>query len=197
VQVDLATSEGSVVGNSLPSLTYNSGPPSWFTVSTSTYNSWVINGNNGGTDNTLEPPNNSNSPEDTNLNAKLDNFGPQNLGLGFYGTTGGASNDANTDINNTAAPNPYVRMTSCTTAGKNWVSGARRPETGGWCWGTCPPPGFTVGSENPVYVFGNYNTAPGGPTWGSPSSEASPDVHSAAGLVAYAISCSPITGPTT
>lgn len=139
-------------------------------------------------DNTLEPPNNASSPEDTNLNGKLDNFGPKNLGLGFFGTTGGVNNNANTDINKTAAPNPYVRMTSCTAAGKNWVSGARhvlKLVDGGW--GNLPTPGFTVASENPVYIFGNYNTAAGDPTWGSPSTEASPDVHSAAGMVADAV----------
>jgi hypothetical protein len=50
----MSTSEGSVKGNSLTSLVYNSGPPSWYNISTGNtyYNSWVLNGDNGGTNGT-------------------------------------------------------------------------------------------------------------------------------------------------
>jgi hypothetical protein len=132
------------------------------------------------------------SPEDANLNGRLDNFGAGNLGLGFgyipfpggsatppAGTAYAAGNAVNKLVNG-IPPNNYLaagtRM-SCSVAGatstsiaqKAWVSGARHvlklvdgslgnlPTIPG---GVFPGSsgGFTVGSENPVYILGNYNS---------------------------------------
>jgi Tfp pilus assembly protein PilX len=119
------------------------------------------------------------SPEDPNLNGVLDNFGAQNLGLGFYGTVGSAAQNLNAQIVSTnPAPDPFNtvangRIATCGTTGrKNWVSGARHVlklvdgslgnvplspvstvVNGVTYWG-----GFTVSSENPVYIEGDYNS---------------------------------------
>ncbi len=145
----------------------------------------VINSANaaGTPDDGLEPPA-ANSPEDVNQNGVLDDFGPANEGLGFYGTVATAGKNLNTQIISTnPKPDPFgtaagARIASCSVTGrKNWVSGARhvlrlvdgsignlplRPapivvtnadgSTTNY-WG-----GFTVASENPVYIWGDYNT---------------------------------------
>src|ERR1017187_79165 len=128
---------------------------------------------NGTPDGGLETPGGVNSPEDVNQNGFLDNFGALNLGLGFYNV----ATNLNTAINTPANPDPFgtaagsARITSCsTTARKNWVSGARhvlRLVDGSL--GNVPlrtdaaatldsPGGFTVASENPVYILGDYNS---------------------------------------
>jgi hypothetical protein len=145
----------------------------------------VINGSNAvGTPNgALEPKpaGKTYSPEDVNQNGVLDNFGANNLGLGFYGTVAHATRNLNTQIISSAVPDPFGtgtstidtnnRIASCrNTARKNWVSGARHvlrlvdgslgnvplSPTGT----TADPGGFTVASENPVYIVGYYNSAP-------------------------------------
>jgi hypothetical protein len=113
----------------------------------------------GTPDGLLDPnnPGTTQSPEDVDQNGLLDNWGAVNVGDGFGVSTAGAP------------PNPYLPRVGCTTvARKNWVSGARhtlrlvdgslgnlptRPDGTG---------GFTVASENPVYVLGNYNANAGG-----------------------------------
>ncbi|MFY9559528.1 MAG: hypothetical protein WAQ52_04775 [Terriglobales bacterium] len=116
------------------------------------------------------------SPEDVNQNGLADFFGPRNIGLGFYN---GAAN-INGQIIAAVPANQYVRINSCLTTGrKNWVSGARhvvKLVDGGF--GNVPyrnagqggtllsPGGFTVASENPVYVQSNYNSNAADPTWG-------------------------------
>ncbi|HEY7616904.1 MAG TPA: hypothetical protein VH744_08880, partial [Terriglobales bacterium] len=93
------------------------------------------------------------SPEDVDQNSLPDNWGAANVGLGFGGATAG---------------DPYTNRIACSTVGrKNWISGARhaiklvdgklgnlptRPNGSG---------GFTVASENPVYVQGDYNASAG------------------------------------
>ncbi len=167
------------------------------------------------------PPGKTESPEDDNNNTKLDNFGPSNLGLGLGyvpvpstapGTPYVAANNLNREVmSNPGAPNPYLtvapgRMPSCSVAQDNWVSGARhvlrlvdgslgyvpvRPDNG--------KGGFTVGSENPVYIMGNYNSnctgagapacTPGNPnydlTWNNPPGVEPP--HAASGVIADAV----------
>ncbi|MGA3092146.1 MAG: hypothetical protein ABSD75_26355 [Terriglobales bacterium] len=148
----------------------------------------VINGSvTLGTPNgTLEPTpaGKTISPEDVNENGLLDNFGPLNEGLGFYGTVGTPGKNLNTQITSTAHPDPFgtaanARMNSCVTARKNWVSGARHAlRLVDGSLGNVPlspvgtvadPGGFTVASENPVYVWGDYNSNPGDTTWNSPA----------------------------
>ena len=119
------------------------------------------------------------SPEDVDQNNALDNWGARNIGYGFGLNT------------NTGAPlNPYVRNNSCSTQGAaNMVTGARhglRLIDGGMSAGVSYLPvkpaasactqnaanptgcgGFTVVSENPVYVYGNYNSDGSDPFWGT------------------------------
>jgi len=138
------------------------------------------------------------SPEDDNQNGVLDNWGAYNLGLGFYGIVSDAATpgttNLNTKINSTgpAKPNPYGtdaagdannRIKVCGRTGrKNWVSGARHvlklvdgslgqvplmPAPVVYnsvsYWG-----GFTVASENPVYIQGDYNSSAADTTWATP-----------------------------
>lgn len=115
------------------------------------------------------------SPEDVNQNGYLDTFGTANLGLGFWNNS--ASN-LNAAITATSPANPYsTRISSCgTTARKNWVSGARHVlklvdgSLGNLPISPVPVSvtvsgkttnyygGFTVASENPVYIQGDYNS---------------------------------------
>ncbi|HEX4488271.1 MAG TPA: hypothetical protein VH088_18480 [Terriglobales bacterium] len=145
----------------------------------------VINSSAGGgltaaPDGVLEtlPPNKTQSPEDVNFNGKLDRYGASDLGLGF---------------NTAITTNPYVRLANCPlTARKNWVSGARhvlklvdgnmgslprRIQADGSDGG-----GFTVASENPVYIQGDYNTNSTDPTWASPT--ATEPNHASAAVIA-------------
>ncbi|MGO9863460.1 MAG: hypothetical protein ACLPLR_07605 [Terriglobales bacterium] len=123
----------------------------------------------GAPDGLLEPipAGHSISPEDVNQSGLLDAWGNSNLGLAQYGTPAGATQNLNYQTATVDNPNnPYSpRIASCTLARKNWVSGARHvlklvdgslgnlpiSPTGG---------GFTVASENPVYVQGDYNSSP-------------------------------------
>ncbi len=120
------------------------------------------------------------SPEDVDQNGVLDNWGGQNIGYGFGVNT------------NTAPPNPYL-VTACSTIGvSNAVSGARhvlKLVAGGMNAGTSYLPvrpdnnqgGFSVASENPVYVAGNYNSGPSDPLW-TGGSNTTP--HAAAAILA-------------
>ncbi len=166
----------------------------------------------GTPDGALEPPV-ANSPEDDNQNGYLDNFGPLNMGLGFYnGATGNGTTGAtnlNTAINSAAHPDPFgtaapsARITSCmATARKNWVSGARHvlrlvdgslnnvPVRTDGGQTAASPGGFTVASENPVYILGDYNSnAADAATWPNDTTAAlqlanDPAGHAAAAVIA-------------
>ncbi len=124
------------------------------------------------------------SPEDADQNGRLDNWGGQNIGYGFGVNT------------NTAPPNPYLTTNCATTGLSNAVSGARhvlKLVGGGMNGGVSYLPvrpdngqgGFTVTSENPVYVQGNYNSGPSDPMWGG-GSNTTP--HSAAAIIADTVS---------
>ncbi len=151
------------------------------------------------------------SPEDTNEDGFLDNFGADNMGLGFYGTVGTAGKNTWYQITtggtimangtNGDAPDPFgtaanARIASCMTARKNWVSGARhvlRLVDGSLgnvplvATGTLASPGgFTVASENPVYVWGDYNTNSTDMTWNTPAVDEAG--HAAAAIIADAVS---------
>jgi hypothetical protein len=164
---------------------------------------------NGTPDGILEPiePGKIQSPEDVNNNGLLDNFGSPNLGLGMgyvpvQSTIPGNPYTAAQQVNKLVnaiptAPNFYLttgRIPSCWVAQSNWVSGARHvlklvdgtlgnlpvrpdlafPKSGG----------FTVGSENPVYIYGNYNSNAGDPIWAGGADVA----HSAAAVIADSVS---------
>jgi Tfp pilus assembly protein PilX len=146
------------------------------------------------------PVGKANSPEDVNLNGVLDNFGAANIGLGLgYGALGPyiLGNSLNRQVANAVpAPDPYVtanRMPACFLAQRSWISGARhvlklvdgtlgnlplRPDNG--------LGGFTVGSENPVYIFGDYNSNPADLIWNVPAGADQPGM-AAAGVVADAV----------
>jgi Tfp pilus assembly protein PilX len=121
------------------------------------------------------------SPEDVDLNGKLDNWGGANIGNGFGVVT------------NTAIPNPY-QATNCNTTGlANAVTGARHAlKLVDGSLGNVPvrwdtnTGGFTVASENPVYVQGNYNSSAADPAWAS-NNPANTVAHSAAGIIADAV----------
>ena len=149
-------------------------------------------------------------PEDVNQDGALDNFGADNLGLGDYGAVATAGMNLWYEITtngtniangtNGANPDPYgtaagARIASCTTARKNWVSGARHvlrlvdgslgnvPLVAG---GTLASPGgFTVASENPVYILGDYNTSSTDTTWSTPAVDETG--HAAAAVIADAV----------
>jgi hypothetical protein len=157
-------------------------------------------GNTAGTPDGLKETNMAGqtmSPEDDNQNGFLDKFGSYNLGLGFTGTVSSATTNLNTLINSTGpgAPDPYGtiasgggnRINSCrTTARKNWVSGARHvlklvdgslgnvplsPTTTVYA-GVSYHGGFTVASENPVYIQGDYNSNAADTVWTSTPTDA-------------------------
>lgn len=154
------------------------------------------------------PPGKTESPEDVNNNGALDNWGAANLGLGLGyipwnqgnppagGTAYVAKDNVNSLVNASVAPDPYLtvagRIPTCTVEAKEWVSGARHVlKLVDGTLGNVPvrpdnsQGGFTVGSENPVYIYGDYNTSAADPTWTNPN--AANPAHSAAGLIADAV----------
>lgn len=149
----------------------------------------VINSSsNAGTPDGLKEPTSPGrtafSPEDVNQNTFLDNFGTKNMGLGFYGTQANPAQNLNALITSTTPNDPYgtasgARIASCSvTARKNWVSGARHVlrlvdgslgnvplRTDAGVASTPNKGGFTVASENPVYILGDYNSNAADTTW--------------------------------
>jgi hypothetical protein len=109
--------------------------------------------------------------------------------------------------NNDAKPNPdpygtsayNSRITSCSTARKNWVSGARHVlKLVDGSLGNVPnsptgtssdPGGFTVASENPVYIQGDYNSNSGDNFWPNGVQTGVADLagHSSAAIIADAV----------
>ena len=173
-------------------------------------------GAGGAPDGLLEPApaGHTGSPEDVNQNGILDMWGTNNLGLGQWtgamsNTTGlitGAANQ-NTQIVAATPDNPFSpRMASCAVTGrKNWVSGARHvlklvdgslgnvpmsPTFTTDVNGVVYHGGFTVASENPVYVQGDYNSNStdtfftGASSTGVPGPDSTAPYHSAASVIA-------------
>jgi len=159
-----------------------------------------------------KPANRTFSPEDDNENGFLDNFGGANMGLGFWGTVGSPAQNLSTQINSGANPDPFGtdaagdtnnRIKSCsTTARKNWVAGARHvlrlvdgslgnvPRRTDAAATLDSPGGFTVASENPVYIWGDYNTnATESAGWAADTAAFDGDVtgHSAAAVISDAV----------
>ena len=117
------------------------------------------------------------SPEDVDQNGLKDNWGAANVGLGFH---------KNTNLN------PY-QIVDCVNGGRqNKVTGARhvlRLVDGSL--GNLPVRldnslgGFTVASENPVYILGDYNSNVGDPFWNNQT--AADIAHSNAAVIADAV----------
>ncbi len=146
------------------------------------------------------------SAEDVNNNTKLEAFGGGNLGLGLGyvpvqsivpGTAYNANKQVNSLVNAAAADNPYLTTgrigPTCWVAQSNWISGARHVlKLVDGTLGNLPvrpdlafpnSGGFTVGSENPVYIYGDYNSNPVDPIWGGGADQP----HAAAGVIADAV----------
>ena len=162
-----------------------------------------------GFEDVINPSSASNTPngtadtaEDVNQNGYLDSFGTANLGLGQW-------NDSTHNLNQqttAAAPdNPFSpRISSCGTTGrKNWVSGARHVlKLVDGSLGNLPISpvpvvvgsnsyygGFTVASENPVYIQGDYNSNSSDTFFknvsnGVPGADTTSPLHSPAAIVA-------------
>jgi Tfp pilus assembly protein PilX len=162
----------------------------------------------------LEPVNyNGISPEDVNGNGALDIYGVKTVGDAF-----GTATTNDTDTANPPTPfAPGHRINTFTVGRANRVTGARHvlklvdgslgnlptmPAASACTQSAANPTGcggFTVGSENPVYIQGNYNSncpAAGGgdctpgnatydPTWNSPPG--TEPLHSAASVIADAV----------
>jgi type II secretory pathway pseudopilin PulG len=111
------------------------------------------------------------SPEDVDDNGLLDNWGYKDIGYGF-GTA-------------LAVANPYLAVDCINGGRQNWVSGARRVlKLVDGSLGNLPIPGFTVASENPVYVQGDYNSNSGDTVWNAAPVDVA---HSNASIIADAV----------
>jgi len=135
------------------------------------------------------------SPEDVNADNLADNWGGKNLGAGF-GLAVGAANMSQAYY----IPGTTAGIANCsTTAAWNVVTGPRhalRLVDGGMnAAGTSylPHPvapatgyGFTVASEEPVYVYGDYNSGSADPFFPSSGANATTP-HSAAAIIADAV----------
>jgi Tfp pilus assembly protein PilX len=149
------------------------------------------------------------SPEDTAvkgtgvLGGGVDNWGIANLGSGFglsnavknqpyyiSGSTGNAvqcysasAGPVTAEWNMVTGPRHALRLVDAAmdSKGNSYMppTGATTLPNGQVCAGTC---GFTVASEDPVYVYGDYNTGVNDPFW--PSENTTTTAHSAAAIIA-------------
>jgi Tfp pilus assembly protein PilX len=144
----------------------------------------------------------------------LDNWGEKNLGAGFglsgasmtqpyyiFGVTGNAiqcyataAGTPTAEWNMVTGPRHVLRLVDggMDAFGNSYLPQPIAPATSG--------NGFTVASEEPVYVWGNYNTGPSDPFWPSGAIPTTP--HSAAAIIADAVTLlsnppSATTTPTT
>jgi Tfp pilus assembly protein PilX len=136
------------------------------------------------------------SPEDVaeKENGFVDNWGQANLGAGFgiaagtmsqpyyiSGTTAGiAGCSTKGEWNMVTGPRHVVRLVD---AGMSSGAVSFLPPTSGNL--TTQGNGFTVASEEPVYVYGDYNTGANDPFWPSGANPTTP--HSAAAIIADAV----------
>jgi len=151
-------------------------PQGGVTIGEFGYEDIVNSGSSAGApDGALEPPVAS-SPEDVNQNGVLDTYGADDVGDGF-----------GIDVTLTNPRNPYQPVNCATVGRANRVTGARHVLK--LVDGTLgnlpvrldnanPAGGFTVASENPVYVQGDYNASTGA-GFGDP--------HAAAAIIADAV----------
>jgi hypothetical protein len=124
-----------------------------------------------------------------NLAATTNNLSP---GLNLWYQITANDTDTTPDPYSTAAYNN--RIASCSTARKNWVSGARHVlKLVDGAFGQVPlnpagttadPGGFTVASENPVYIQGDYNSNSGDAFWTGGADAAG---HAASAVIADAV----------
>jgi Tfp pilus assembly protein PilX len=135
------------------------------------------------------------SPEDVAVkgNGILDNWGQKYLGSGFgvigaanikqpyyiNGTTAGIACQTTAEWNMVTGPRHVLRLVDAgmDNAGTSYLPHPIAPATFG--------NGFTVASEEPVYVWGDYNSGPTDPYWPSGAVPTTP--HSAAAIIADAV----------
>ncbi len=153
-------------------------------------------------DGTLEPityyntPPNQYSPEDVNDDGFLDTWGAKYLGVGFGlpvgsgnmsqayyipGTTTGIANCSTTAFwNMVTGPRHNLRLVDggMDGSGNSFLPHPIAPATTG--------NGFTVASEEPVYVYGNYNSAASDPFFTTAGANATTP-HSAAAIIADSV----------
>ncbi len=138
-------------------------------------------------------PPNKYSPEDVNADGYLDNWGQKYLGAGFgisiatmnqpyyiNGSTSGIASCSTTAMwNMVTGPRHALRLVDggMDNSGNSYLPHPTPPATSGY--------GFTVASEEPVYVYGDYNTGPSDPFWPSENTTTTP--HSAAAIIADAV----------
>ena len=177
--------------------------------------------------NTLEPASYYTfSPEDVNGDTSLDIQGEAFLGAGFnlvapyisqpyFPIPANAVTASANQVNcNTTTSNVTTIYTGAGSPQNNMVTGPRhvlRLVDGGMTGTTTYLPhaastttygnGFTVASEEPVYILGNYNSGPSDPFWPSGGNPAGA-LHSATAVIADAVSLlsnppSGTTSPTT
>lgn len=139
------------------------------------------------------PPKPVYSPEDVNADGFLDNWGQAYLGAGFGmslatmsqpyyipGTTSGIASCSTTGLwNIVTGPRHGLRLVDggMDSVGTSYLPHPIAPATSG--------NGFTVASEQPVYVYGDYNTGPSDPFWPSENDPTTP--HSAAAIIADSV----------
>jgi hypothetical protein len=135
------------------------------------------------------------SPEDVNADNRLDNWGGKYLGSGF-GLGVGAANMAQAYY----VPGVTAGIANCSTTGQwNMVTGPRHAlrlvdggmDAGGNSYLPHPTPpatgnGFTVASEEPVYVYGDYNSGAADPFFPTSGANATTP-HSAAAIIADSV----------
>jgi len=157
------------------------------------------------------------SPEDVNQDGFLDRQGENNLGAGFglagalmaqpyfpipanAATASANQVNCNTDIQKAGVGNVLTVYTGAGSPQNNMVAGPRhalRLVDGGMNGTTSylPHPaalggngkGFTVTSEEPVYVWGDYNTGPADPMWTAGAPNYGGALHSAAAIISDAV----------
>jgi hypothetical protein len=126
------------------------------------------------------------------LGTHVDKWGEADLGMGFgltgaaisqpyyiSGTTAGISScSTNAEWNMVTGARHVLRLVdaSMDNLGNSYLPHPTAPNSGD---------GFTVASEEPVYVYGDYNTGPDDPLWATPSVATTP--HSAAAIIADAV----------
>lgn len=161
---------------------------------------------------TLEPATYYNfSPEDVDENGKLDNWGEVNIGYGFGVNTNTSPLNSYVRISSCGSTASPASTSSPGVGEANAVTGARHvlklvdggmssaavsylpmmPSSSGCSFTSSGSGcgGFTVASENPVYVQGNYNSSSADPWWSTETS-ATPSnntPHAAASIVADSI----------
>jgi hypothetical protein len=133
------------------------------------------------------------SPEDVDQNTYLDTFGEKYLAAGFGlsgaamsqpyyvpGTTGGISCTTTAETNLVTGPRHVLRLVDggMDASGHSYLPQPISPATFG--------NGFTVASEEPVYIWGNYNSGPSDPFFPSYGVNATTP-HSAASIIADAV----------